>query len=99
MTPSPAPFALRIAVPIYDGRDAHCGIRYHLSEMRYGTVAGVLAALFLIERDPDGSTFIEPWNAATGTKIPYVDLLRARGWNPPRRLGDNTKHGPDTICF
>lgn len=84
-----APYALRFSVPIYDNRDAPCRVEYHLSEMRYGTVAGALAALFLHERPEDSGA--EPWDTRTKAKIPYVELLRARGLNAARWSGCNDK--------
>lgn len=85
-----APYALRFSVPIYDNRDALCRVEYSLSEMRYGTVSGTLAALRLHAREDDGFG-ATTWDTRTRAQIPEAELLRAHGLNAARWTGCNDK--------
>lgn len=95
---NPAPYAIRMTHPIYDGRDAIVGRQYALSEMRYGTVAGVLAALRM-DRYDDPDTHCEAWDVRAGAPVSRADVLRALKLNAWAWRGHNTKHDHDSIPF
>lgn len=99
----PAPYALRFCVPTYDNRDAIVGHRYYVDDMRYGTIAGVLVALRLYQRDNDGNEiYAEAWDVSERRRVTDDEVLRARadahGWNllASRVAFDNDK---DSIPF
>jgi hypothetical protein len=91
----PAPYALRTWVPVYDDRDAITGRTGYLSKMRYGTVAGALAAMMLEERDLDVD--VEVVDTRTGEPPSWREVeavrTRARKQNPLRYVGLNDKDG------
>jgi hypothetical protein len=76
-TSHPAPYAVRTWYPVYDGRDAICGAKSRHSRMRYGTVAGALAAARIADDVNDGELHTEVVDVRTGEVVSREEINAA----------------------
>jgi hypothetical protein len=71
-TSSPAPFAVRSCVPLYDGRDGHCGTSRSFEPYRYGTLAGASFRAGRLNDDScnnGGEVFYDIVDTRTGREV------------------------------